>query len=112
MRALSTSGTQWIAGRIAGVALLIALVLGLDLAASCSTLHQRLCPNAGKPGDSCAIAAFAGGALSGSPAPVVLTVVVLGVILAARWTDALFPSAPVFQLSPSRAPPQSVRLPG
>ncbi len=112
MRVFSSCATQWIAGRIAGVMLLIALVLGLDLAASCSTLHQRLCPNAGKQDDACAIAAFAGGACPSSIAPLLLTAVVPMLIWATRWTDEDVPSVPIFQLAPSRAPPRAVQLPG
>jgi hypothetical protein len=117
MRVFSTCATQWIAGRIAGVTLLIALVLGLDFAASCSTLHQRLCPNAGKQDDACAIAVFAGGSFAGgsfqsSPAPLVLAAVVLMLIGATRWTGEDVASVPIFQLAPSRAPPRSVQLPG
>ena len=112
MRVFSKCATQWIVGRIAGVMLLIALVLGLDLAASCSTLHQRLCPNAGKQDDACAIAVFAGGACPSSPAPLLLTAVVLMLVWATHWTKEDVASVPIFQLAPSRAPPRAVQLPG
>jgi hypothetical protein len=112
MPVLSPSGTQWIAGRIAGVMLLIALVLGLDFAASCSTLHQRLCPNAGKQDDACAIAAFASGALPISPDPLVLAAVVTMLVWATHWTKEDVASVPIFQLAPSRAPPRSAQLRG
>jgi hypothetical protein len=112
MRAKSTSGTQQNAGRIAGVTLLIALVVGLGLAAGSSTLHQRFCPNAGKPDDSCAIAAFAGGTPTSSPTLLVLTAAVLMLVLGTRWTGEHFSSGHLVQLALSRAPPWSVQLPG
>jgi len=112
MRAKSSPRTPWNAGKIAGVTLLIALVVGLGLAASSITLHQRLCPNAGKQDDACAIAVFAGGAFPSSPAPLSLATVVLMLVWASRWAGEDVPSVPVFQLAPSRAPPRSVQLPG
>jgi hypothetical protein len=112
MRTASTHRTQRVAGRIVGVALLIALVLGLGLVASSATLHKKICPNAGKPGDSCAVAAFAGGAVAGSPTPALAVAFVVLVTAPARWTDEAFPYAPLFRLSPSRAPPRSGVLPG
>jgi hypothetical protein len=66
-------GGKWRnAGKIAGALLMIALLLLLCIAAASPAVHRAVCPNAGKPGDSCAVAAFAGGAVASSPAPAVL----------------------------------------
>lgn len=112
MRAVPSARTRGAAGKIAAVALLVILVLGLALVGSSETLHQKICPNAGRPGDSCAVATFAGGVPAGSSAPTVLAAAVLLAICAVGCTDILFPSAPLFRLSPCRAPPARWLLPG
>jgi hypothetical protein len=93
------------AGRIAGVALLIALLLGLGACASSMALHKKFCPNAGTPNDHCAVMAFAAGA-EAALLPQALVVVLIALVTAAVcWREISFVSASVFRLSPSRAPP-------
>jgi hypothetical protein len=105
MRRAATDHEANRAGRIAGVAVLIALVLGLGLCASSAALHQKLCPYAGTPGDSCAVAAFAAGLVTASPVPVIVAAVVWLVVGAILLSEVSLPPTPLYRLSPSRAPP-------
>jgi hypothetical protein len=100
------------AGTLASALLMLALLIFLDAAAASSPLHRAVCPDAGKPTDTCAVATFAGGTVADSPAPAVLAIAVCLVLVIARWTDEVLASAPVFRLSPSRAPPRRGMLPG
>ena len=94
------------AGRTTGVAFLIAIILLLDASASCATLHQKICPDAGKPNDQCAVVAFASGVTTAGLLVEALVFVVL-VLIAVRlcWQEETFPAAPLFRLSPARPPP-------
>jgi hypothetical protein len=93
------------AGRVVGVVLLLFLLLGLGLAASSAQLHELLCPDAGQPDDSCVIKQFQSGLIE---APLARPVVVLFLFLLAAsscQTGERYLASPLFELSPSRAPP-------
>lgn len=99
-------------GRIAGVVLLIALLLGLVAAASSPSLHLRLCPNANRPGHHCAVTDFAAGLVE-VPVAAVLGLAVLAVVFASVRLPEVLPLAiPLFRLSPSRAPPSAISFAG
>ena len=91
--------------RIVGVALLVALVLGLEALSSSPTLHLRVCPNANRPDHHCAVTDFTTG-LAQVAATAVVCAAVLLVRFASRSPAEVFLSAPaVCRLAPSRAPP-------
>jgi len=93
------------AGSKAGVAVVLLLLLGLELAASSPQLHAMICPQAGQANDYCVIKQFQSGMVD---LPIVQAVDVsppfLEVIVPC-WREEFHPAAPLFRLTPSRAPP-------
>jgi hypothetical protein len=102
--------TRLAAGRIAGVAVLLGLLLGLGALASSSALHLKFCPNANKANHHCAVTAFAGGLAGTSPAQALALVICLVVPAAPRWAESVHRAAALFRLAPARPPPPAARL--
>jgi len=93
------------AGRIAGAALMLGLLVFLDAAAVSFPLHQAVCPDAGKPTDTCAVAAFAAGLAESPATPVLCLAAIVGVFIPLLWRCEVHRTAPLFRLSPSHSPP-------
>lgn len=112
MRASALNRDRPATGRIAAVALLIVLLLGLSALASSPTMHQKVCPNANRPGHHCAVTDFAGGLAEAPVGAALGLAVVLVVLPALSLPEVLFPSTTLSRLSPSRAPPSAVSFAG
>jgi hypothetical protein len=112
MRVNSVNRDRVAVGRVAGVVLLMALLIGLAALASSPLLHLRLCPNANRPDHHCAVTDFAAG-LAEVPVAAALGLAVLAVVFACLPEPAICRrAASPFRLSPSRAPPSAVSLAG
>jgi hypothetical protein len=98
------------AGRMAGVAVLLGLLLGLGALASSPALHLKFCPNANKPNHHCAVTAFAGGVAGTSLAQALTPVTCLVVQATPRWAESVHRAAPLFRLAPCRPPPSGTPL--
>jgi hypothetical protein len=94
-----------VAGRIAGVAVMLALLVFLCAAAVSPTLHEAVCPDAGSPTDTCAVVSFAMGLVESCSTTVCCLAIILGVFISLPWRCEVYHAAPLFRLSPCRAPP-------
>lgn len=93
------------AGRIGGVLLMLVLLGFLGLAAVCPTLHAAVCPDAGQPGDSCAVVLLASGKLLSVVDPVGGAILVAAIVLLLPWRRDVLRVAPWFRLTCARGPP-------
>ena len=112
MRTTDVRHAKPTAAGIAVVVLLIGLLLGLVALASSPTLHLRFCPNANRPGHHCAATDFAAGLAEVPVAAALVFAVVMLVAGDFPASEIQHRAAPVFRLSPSRAPPSFVPLAG
>jgi hypothetical protein len=93
------------AARIGGVALLLFLLLGLGLAASSLELHKLICPKAGQADDFCVVKQFQGGMVETPLVEPVAVALPCTLAFVLCWGGEVFRAAPLFRLSPARAPP-------
>jgi hypothetical protein len=95
----------WHSGKTAGAAGLFTLLLFLGLAAVSPPVHEMVCPDADQPGHHCAVTDFATGLLEAPALAWAGLAVFFGVPTVLLWTKEPHRPAPLFRLSPSRAPP-------
>lgn len=95
-------------GRVAGALIALALLLFLSAAAVSIDVHELVCPDADQPDHQCAVTQFAAGHIETSLVTVACLAVLLGVLTVPLWSNEEHPASPLFQLSPSRAPPVSL----
>jgi hypothetical protein len=96
------------AGERAGSLIMLALLLFLGVAAVSITAHELVCPDADQLGHHCVVTEFAAGQIETPLVAVACLAVLLGVLTVLSWNNEAHPASPLFQLSPSRAPPASL----
>ncbi len=91
--------------RIAGVGLMLALLLFLGAAVACPDLHAAVCPDAGKPTDSCAVALFGAGLVEPSVTLALCLAIVLGICMSLPWRPEANHKQILFGLTTFARPP-------
>lgn len=98
------------AARIGGAFLMLGLLVFLGVAAVCFPAHAMVCPEAGQPDDHCAVAQFAAGLAEAPACPPLTPCPPPAFALLPPSEGGAHPCAPLFWLSPSRAPPAAFQV--